>query len=57
MFILGRVRAAEGSVTAPWVIVATDCYSVGPWRKLADEQVKVPFFNLATRPWRRNTER
>ena len=45
-----RVRAAGGSVTAPWVIVATDCYSVGPWRKLADEQVKVPFFNLATQP-------
>ena len=45
-----RVRAAGGSVTAPWVIVATDCYSVGPWRKLADEQVKVSFFNLATQP-------
>ncbi len=45
-----RASTAGGSVTAPRVIVATDCYSVGPWRKLADEQVKIAFFNLATQP-------
>jgi glycine/D-amino acid oxidase-like deaminating enzyme len=45
-----RLRTAGGSVAAPWVIVATDCYSIGPWQKLADEQVKLAFFNLATPP-------
>jgi glycine/D-amino acid oxidase-like deaminating enzyme len=45
-----RARTAGGSVTAPWIIVASDCYSIGPWRKLADEQVKIAFFNLATQP-------
>src|SRR5262245_13638348 len=36
-----RASTDRGSVTAPWVIVASDCYSVGPWQKLADEQVKI----------------
>jgi glycine/D-amino acid oxidase-like deaminating enzyme len=45
-----RVGAAQGSVTAEWVIVATDAYAVGPWRSVRSEQVHLPYFNLATRP-------
>lgn len=52
-----RVKTARGSVVAPRVIVATDCYSIGPWRKLADEQVKLAFFNLATPPLPANLRR
>jgi glycine/D-amino acid oxidase-like deaminating enzyme len=45
-----RITTPSGSVTASWVIVATDAYSVGPWRALAREQVPLPYFNLATAP-------
>ncbi|MGR6468436.1 NAD(P)/FAD-dependent oxidoreductase [Rhizobium sp. PAMB 3182] len=44
------VRTPYGSVTAPWVIVATDAYSTGPWASVRQEQVHLPYFNLATRP-------
>jgi glycine/D-amino acid oxidase-like deaminating enzyme len=44
------VRTPGGSVTAPWVIVATDAYSTGPWASVRQEQVHLPYFNLATRP-------
>ena len=45
-----RITTPGGSVTAPWVIVATDVYSTGPWRALRREQVPLPYFNLATAP-------
>ncbi|ENN86557.1 oxidoreductase protein OrdL [Rhizobium freirei PRF 81] len=45
-----KVSTAAGSVTAKWVIVATDAYSEGPWAKVRREQVHLPYFNLATRP-------
>jgi len=44
------VRTAQGEVSADWVIVATDAYSTGPWQIIRDEQVHLPYFNLATRP-------
>ncbi|MGR6429809.1 NAD(P)/FAD-dependent oxidoreductase [Rhizobium sp. PAMB 3174] len=44
------VRTPDGSVAAPWVIVATDAYSTGPWASVRQEQVHLPYFNLATRP-------
>lgn len=44
------VSTGRGSVTAPWVIVATDAYSTGPWETVRREQVHLPYFNLATRP-------
>jgi glycine/D-amino acid oxidase-like deaminating enzyme len=43
-------RTAQGEVTADWVIVATDAYSTGPWSVIREEQVHLPYFNLATRP-------
>ena len=45
-----KVHTARGSVTAPWILVATDAYSSGIWSPLKEEQVMLPYFNLATRP-------
>jgi glycine/D-amino acid oxidase-like deaminating enzyme len=45
-----RIRTPGGSVEAPRVIVATDVYSTGPWKALSEEQVPLPYFNLATAP-------
>lgn len=45
-----RLETEHGAVVASSVIVATDVYSVGPWSKLKSEQVRLPYFNLATSP-------
>jgi glycine/D-amino acid oxidase-like deaminating enzyme len=44
--------AGGGRVDARWVIVATNAYALpgGPWSSLASELVRMPYFNLATRP-------
>lgn len=46
------VRTASGSVTADWVIVATNAYTApaGQWRAIASEIVPFPYFNFATAP-------
>ena len=44
------VRTAQGEVSADWVIVATEAYSTGPWEVIRQEQVHLPYFNLATVP-------
>lgn len=44
------VRTERGSVTAPWLIVATDAYSEGPFAPVRREQVHLPYFNVATVP-------
>lgn len=45
-----KVRTEGGSITAPWVIVATDAYSRALGAPIGNEQVLLPYFNLATRP-------
>ena len=45
-----KVTTANGSVTAPWVIMATDAYTQGPWEIIRREQVHLPYFNFATEP-------
>ena len=45
-----RVSTSLGSVTAPWVVVATDAYSVGPCAQIRQEQILLPYFNMATVP-------
>jgi glycine/D-amino acid oxidase-like deaminating enzyme len=45
-----RVATPAGSVSAAWLIAATDAYSTGPWHSLRREQVHLPYFNLATLP-------
>jgi glycine/D-amino acid oxidase-like deaminating enzyme len=46
-----RLKTDGGSVTADWVVVATDAYSEGAsWPQGKREQIRVPYFNFATRP-------
>jgi len=45
-----RLRSADGSVTAPWVLVATNAYTHRVWGGLQVELVRLPYFNLATEP-------
>ena len=45
-----RVTTPGGSVTADWVIMATDAYTQGPWEIIRREQVHLPYFNFATTP-------
>lgn len=52
-----KVSTGSGSVTAPWVVVATDVYGAGPWEKVRREQVILPYFNLATKPLSDNLRR
>ncbi|PZP51694.1 MAG: FAD-dependent oxidoreductase [Agrobacterium fabrum] len=44
------VKTPQGSVTAKWIVVATEAYSTGPWQIVRDEQIYLPYFNFATRP-------
>ena len=47
-----KLIAGQGAVTADWVVVATDAYGEGaPWAEaLRREQIRLPYFNFATRP-------
>lgn len=45
-----RVETEGGSVTADWIVVATDASSTGPWASLRTEQVHMSYFNIATTP-------
>lgn len=43
--------SAGGSVTARWVVVATNAYTGGGvWPQLSSELVRLPYFNMATAP-------
>lgn len=44
--------SSGGSVIAKWVVVATDAYTApdGMWGGIRTEQVKLPYFNMATAP-------
>lgn len=41
---------AGGSITAKWVVVATDAYTTGVWPRIRLQQVHLPYFNVATAP-------
>jgi glycine/D-amino acid oxidase-like deaminating enzyme len=46
-----RLKTDSGTVTADWIVVATDAYADGaPWPQGKREQIRVPYFNFATRP-------
>src|SRR5690606_2864969 len=44
------VRTAGGTVTADWVVVATNAYTNAPWPEVRTELVHLPYFNFATVP-------
>ena len=45
-----RVATDRGSVTAGWIVVATDAYGGAPWPQPRREQIHLPYFNFATAP-------
>jgi glycine/D-amino acid oxidase-like deaminating enzyme len=46
-----RLKIDGGIVVADWIVVATDAYAEnGPWPQGKREQIRVPYFNFATRP-------
>lgn len=45
-----RVSTPQGSVTADWVVLATNAYTRVPWPEVRAELVHLPYFNLATVP-------
>jgi glycine/D-amino acid oxidase-like deaminating enzyme len=46
-----RLKTDSGTVSADWIVVATDAYAEGaPWPQGKREQIRVPYFNFATRP-------
>ena len=51
------VKTEKGTVTASWLIVATDAYSEGPFAAVRNEQVHLPYFNFATVPLGDNIRR
>lgn len=52
-----RLRTEAGSVTAPWIIAATNAYSTENWTAIRTELVRLPYFNLATKPLSDNLRR
>ena len=44
------VDTPRGTVTADWVIVATNAYTVAPWSEVRAEILHLPYFNFATAP-------
>lgn len=45
-----RVKTANGSVVADWIVVATNAYTNVPWAEVRAELVHLPYFNMATKP-------
>ena len=48
---------AQGSVTAEWIVLATNAYTEAPWPVVRAELVHLPYFNLATAPLTDNLRR
>ncbi|RCW87326.1 NAD(P)/FAD-dependent oxidoreductase [Phyllobacterium bourgognense] len=44
------LRAPSGTITADWVVVATNAYTTSPWPELRAELLHLPYFNFATAP-------
>lgn len=45
-----RVSTPRGSVTADWIVVASNAYTGSIWPELRTELVGLPYFQFATRP-------
>lgn len=51
------VKTDRGSVSANWIVVATEAYSEGPWQIIRKQQTYLPYFNVATTPLSDNLRR
>ena len=47
---LWTLATDSGRVAADWIAVATDAYGGAPWPQGRREQIRLPYFNFATRP-------
>ncbi len=45
-----RIRTEQGHVDARWVIVATNAYTSNIWPELQSQLIRLPYFNMATKP-------
>ncbi|NHN89568.1 NAD(P)/FAD-dependent oxidoreductase [Acetobacter conturbans] len=45
-----RLQTSKATVTAKWLLVATNAYTVSPWSAIREELIHLPYFNIATRP-------
>lgn len=45
-----RLQTPHGHATAPWVLLATNAYSTDAASAVRRELIRLPYFNLATRP-------
>ena len=44
------VRTPSGTISAEWVVGATNAYTTSPWPELRAELLHLPYFNFATSP-------
>jgi glycine/D-amino acid oxidase-like deaminating enzyme len=44
------IQTDTGSVSADWVVIATDAYTEALWPEIRTEQIHLPYFNFATQP-------
>jgi sarcosine oxidase len=44
------VRTPSGTISAEWVVSATNAYTTSPWPELRAELLHLPYFNFATSP-------
>ncbi|MFT8720354.1 NAD(P)/FAD-dependent oxidoreductase [Acetobacter sp.] len=45
-----QIQTAQATVSAKWLLVATNAYTVAPWKAIREELIRLPYFNIATRP-------
>ncbi|HDR9173049.1 TPA: FAD-binding oxidoreductase [Burkholderia vietnamiensis] len=45
-----QVETREGLINAKWIIVATNAYTSNIWPELQSQLVRLPYFNMATKP-------
>jgi glycine/D-amino acid oxidase-like deaminating enzyme len=45
-----RLATPGGTLTADWVVVATNAYTRAPWPEIRAEIAHLPYFNIATAP-------
>ncbi|PRD44042.1 FAD-dependent oxidoreductase [Phyllobacterium phragmitis] len=48
------VQTSRGSVSADWIVVATNAYTKAPWPQVRAELLHLPYFNFATAPLSEN---
>jgi glycine/D-amino acid oxidase-like deaminating enzyme len=45
-----QVETSGGQIDAKWIIVATNAYTSNIWPELQSQLIRLPYFNMATRP-------